>query len=153
MTKLGWRSAYSASRVAAIAALAVGLVACGDMPEAGTEVTPPVPLSPVAGDIPEETTAATATITADGLDPDHFVGQIGTGFELVIEGDGTEHTLVIEDLVDDTTIAADGPTSVAFTVGGEPGSSDILLDGQVVGTFERQSAGGITDTWIGTLRG
>jgi hypothetical protein len=133
-------------RAVVVALLAAGLAACGDSPEAGTEVTPPVPLSPTAGEIPEETFVATATITADGLDPDRFVGRIGDAFRLVIEGDGTEHTLVIDELVAETTIAPEGETSVAFTIVGEPGISDILLDGEMAGTFERVIAGGIDDT-------
>jgi hypothetical protein len=140
------REVHSLYRPAVIAVLVVGLAACGDLPETGTEVTPPVPLSPTAGEIPEETYQATATITEDGLDPNQFAGQIGTAFELVIEGDGTEHTLVIEEMVDDTTIAPEGPTSIAFTIDGEPGTFDIFLDGEVAGTFDRQGAGGIVDT-------
>ncbi len=140
------RAVYSLFRAAGIAVLVVGLAACGDVPETGTEVTPPVPLSPTAGEIPEDTFQATATITEDGLDPNQFAGQIGTAFELVIEGDGTEHTLVIEGMVDETTIAAEGDTSIGFTIDGEPGTFDILLDGEVAGTFDRQGAGGIVDT-------
>ena len=135
----------SLGRAAALALLTLVLVACGATPETGTDVTPPAPLSPAAGEIPEETVQATATITADGLDPDRFAGQIGTGFELTITGDGEKHTLLIENLVAETVIAPDGETTVAFTVAGDPGLSDIMLDGEPVGTFERQSAGGITD--------
>lgn len=132
-------------RAGVVAMLAIGLVACGDTPDTGTEVTPPVPLSPTAGEIPEETSLATATITEDGLDPDRFAGQIGTAFELGIEGNGTEHTLLIQDMVDETPIAAEGTTTVAFTIEGEPGQSDILLDGEIAGVFERQSVGGMTE--------
>ena len=146
MTMPGLPPWFSPHRAAAVAALAIGLAACGDIPDTGTEVTPPVPLSPTAGDIPEETFQATATITEDGLEPDQFAGQIGTAFELVIEGNGTEHTLLVQEMVDDTSIAAEGQTTIAFTIEGEPGISDILLDGEVAGTFERQSAGGITGT-------
>lgn len=131
---------------AVIAASALVLAGCGDLPVTGTEVTPPVPLSPTAGEIPEETFQATAAITDDGLDPDRFAGRIGDAFELVIEGDGTEHTLLIGELVAETPIAAEGSTTVAFTIVGDPGTSDILLDGEVAGQFERQSAGGLTDT-------
>lgn len=140
------RKAYSLYRAVAVAVLAAGLVACGESPESGTEVTPPVPLSPTAGEIPEETFMATATITDDGLDPDRFAGRIGDAFRLVIEGDGTEHTLLIEEMVAETTIAPEGQTSVAFTIEGEPGISDIFLDGEMAGTFERLIAGGIDDT-------
>jgi hypothetical protein len=140
------RTAYTLYRAVAVAALAAGLAACGDLPETGTEVTPPVPLSPAAGEIPEDTFMATATITEDGLDPDLFAGRIGTAFELVIEGDGTEHILLIEEMVGETTIAPEGSTSIAFTIEGEPGISDIFLDGEMAGTFERLIAGGIDDT-------
>ncbi|MCD6029512.1 MAG: hypothetical protein K0S78_1686 [Thermomicrobiales bacterium] len=140
------RKAYTLYRAVAVAALAAGLAACGDLPETGTEVTPPVPLSPAAGEIPEDTFMATATITEDGLDPDLFAGRIGTAFELVIEGDGTEHILLIEEMVGETTIAPEGSTSIAFTIEGEPGISDIFLDGEMAGTFERLIAGGIDDT-------
>ena len=109
--------------------------------ETGTEVTPPVPLSPTAGEIPEETFQATAAITEDGLDPDQFAGQIGTAFELVVEGDGTEHTLLIEEMVAETPIAAEGSTTVAFTIEGEPGDlrHPPRRRGRS-GQFERQSA-------------
>ena len=110
-----------------------------------TEITPPVPFSPTAGEIPEDTFQATATITDGGLDPDRFAGEVGTAFQLVVEGDGTEHTLEIQELVAPTTIAPEGQTTIDFTVIGDPGELDILLDGEPVGTFERQSAGGITD--------
>ena len=140
------RKAYTLYRAVAVAALAAGLAACGDLPETGTEVTPPVPLSPAAGEIPEDTFMATATITEDGLDPNRFAGRIGTAFELVIEGDGTEHILLIEEMVGETTIAPEGSTSIAFTIEGEPGISDIFLDGEMAGTFERLIAGGIDDT-------
>jgi hypothetical protein len=103
-----------------------------------------VPLSPVAGEIPEETTLITATIEDGGLNPDRLAGQIGTAVELVVTGDGEEHTLAIEDLVAATPVAAEGETSVAFTVGGEPGELDITLDGNQAGTFERQAASGET---------
>ena len=124
---------------------ALGLAACGDTPDSGTQITPPVPLSPTAGEIPEETFQATATITDEGLDPDQFAGQVGTAFQLVIAGDGTEHTLVIEELVAETPIAPEGETTIDFTVVGDPGPLDILLDGERAGTFERQSASGITE--------
>ncbi len=138
------RRGNSLYRAAAIVAIALGLVACGDVPDTGTEVTPPVPLSPTAGEIPEQTFLATAAISEGSLDPDRFAGQIGTAFELEIEGDGTEHTLMIDQMVAEMAIAAEGTTTVAFTIVGEPGLADILLDGEVAGAFERQSTGGIT---------
>jgi len=104
-----------------------------------------VPLSPTAGEIPEETFQATATITDEGLDPDRFAGVSGTAFQLAVEGDGKEHTLEIQELVAPTKIAPEGQTTIDFTVAGDPGELNILLDGKSVGTFERQAASGATD--------
>jgi hypothetical protein len=133
----------------AVVFVGLGLAACGDAPDAGTQITPPVPLSPTAGEIPEETFQATATITDGALDPDRFAGQVGTAFQLVITGDGAEHTLVIEELVAETAIAPEGETTIDFTVVGDPGPLDIMLDGERAGTFERQSPSGITDSESG----
>lgn len=132
-------------RSAVIALLGFGLVACGDQIDTGTVVTPPPPTSPEAGEAPEETSQATATIVDGKLDPEAFGGVIGTAFELAVTGDGTERTLAIEELVDGETIAAEGQTVVAFTIEGEPGTLEITLDGAMAGTFERQSASGIGD--------
>ncbi len=135
-------------RGAAVGLVALGLVACGETAapvDPGTEITPPVPFSPTAGEIPEDTFQATATITEEGLDPDQFSGVVGTAFQLVITGDGAEHTLVIEELVAETPIAPEGETTIDFTVVGDPGTLDILLDGETVGAFERQVASGATD--------
>jgi hypothetical protein len=140
-----WGNGYAIVRAAVFVIVALGLAACGDMPETGTEVTPPAPLSPVAGEIPEELNRATAAITDGSLEPDQFAGQIDTAFQLVVRGDGTEHTLTIAELVGETTIAPEGETTIEFTIGGEPGLSEITLDGNAVGTFERQGAGGMTD--------
>lgn len=125
-----------------VSLFALGLAACGETIDTGTPVTPPAPLSPEAGEAPDETNSATATIVDGKLDPNSFGGPIGTAFELVVTGDGTEHTLAIEELVDGETIAADGETSVAFTIEGEPGTLEITLDGNPAGTFERQAASG-----------
>lgn len=140
-----YRAGSSMLRGAAIALLALGLVACGDTIDTGTEITPPAPLSPQAGEIPDETHRATATMVDGQLDPQRFGGVIGTAFELAVTGDGAEHTLAIEELVDGETIAPDGETTVAFTIEGEPGELEITLDGNPAGTFERQSASGIGD--------
>jgi hypothetical protein len=135
----------SAARFMTVGLFALGLVACGETIDTGTPVTPPVPLSPQAGEVPEEINSATATIVDGKLDPSSFAGQIGTAFELVVTGDGTEHTLAIDELVDGSTIAADGETTVAFTIEGEPGTLNITLDGNPAGTFERQAASGADD--------
>jgi hypothetical protein len=143
------RGAWTFSRGAVVVFIALGLVACGESvtpTDSGEEITPPVPLSPTAGEIPEDTFQATATITDDGLEPDRFSAEVGTAFRLVVEGDGREHTLEIQELVAPKTIAAEGQTPIDFTVIGDSGELNILLDGKTVGTFERQSAGGITDS-------
>lgn len=132
-------------RMATIALIALSLTACGQTPDTGTQVTPPVPGSPGAGEIPDQTFRATTTIADGKLNPDHFAGQIGTAFELAVTGDGKEHTLAIAELVDGRKIASSGVTNVTFTIEGEPGELDITLDGASVGTFERQAAGGATD--------
>jgi hypothetical protein len=143
------RGEWTFRRGAAIALLAIGLAACGETAspvDSGTQITPPVPFSPTAGEIPEETFQATATITDEGLDPDQFSAVSGTAFQLVITGNGTEHTLEIEELVAKTPIAPEGETAIDFTVTGEPGTLDILLDGKAVATFERQAASGAADS-------
>jgi hypothetical protein len=143
------RGAWTFSRGAVVALLALGLVACGESAspvDPGTAITPPVPLSPTAGEIPEETFQATATISGEGLDPDRFAGVSGTAFQLAVAGDGKEHTLEIQELVAPTKIAPEGQTTIDFTVVGDPGELNILLDGKSVGMFERQAASGATDS-------
>src|SRR5215213_11035234 len=143
------RGEWTFGRGAAIALVVLGLVACGETAapvDPGTQITPPVPFSPTAGEIPEETFQATATITDEGLDPDQFSAVSGTAFQLVIKGNGAEHTLEIEELVAQTPIAAEGDTAIDFTVTGDPSTLDILLDGKAVGTFERQAASGAVDS-------
>ena len=143
------RKEWTLSRGMVVALVALSLVACGETaapPDPGAEIIPPVPLSPTAGEIPEDTFQAIATITDEGLDPDRFSGEVGTAFQLVVEGDGKEHTLEIQELVAPTTIGAEGQTTIDFTIVGDSGELDILLDGKTVGTFERQGAGGITDS-------
>ncbi len=145
VTKARRREGFGFIRRAAVVLVALALAACGESVEPGTEITPPVPLSPTSGEIPEDTFQATANITDEGLEPDRFAGQVGTAFQLVVEGDGAEHTLEIEELVAATPIAAEGSTTIDFTIVGDSGELDILLDGEVAGTFERQSASGATD--------
>lgn len=144
-----WQPAgRSLVRGTAVLFLALGLAACGAMPEpaaptldTGEEIRPAT--SPDAGEVPELTNQATATIVDGRLEPDLFAGEIGTAFQLVITGDGTEHTLAIEELVDDYPVAAEGETAVGFTIDGEPGTLPITLDGNPAGEFERQSASGV----------
>src|SRR5215210_5386265 len=85
------RGEWTFSRGVAIALIALGLVACGETAapvDPGTQITPPVPFSPTAGEIPEETFQATATITDEGLDPDQFsaVRENGTGGVICVPG-------------------------------------------------------------------
>ena len=143
------RAAWTFGRGATIALIALGLVACGETAapvDSGTQITPPVPLSPTAGEIPEETFQATAAITDEGLDPDQFSAVSGTAFQLVVQGNGKEHTLEIRELVAPRKIAAEGQTTIDFTVVGDPAELDILLDGNSVGTFDRQAASGATNS-------
>ena len=143
------RGEWTFSRGAAVALVALGLVACGETAapiDSGTQITPPVPMSPTAGEIPEETFQATAAITNGSLDPNQFAAVSGTAFQLVINGDGKEHTFEIQELVASRAIAPEGQTKIDFTVTGDPGELNILLDGKSVGTFERQAASGATDS-------
>jgi len=78
------------------------------------------------------------------LDPDRLEGTPGESFVLIVNGDGTEHTLEIQGLVESQTIAAEGQTRVEFTVAEEPGEYPILIDGEQAGLFASQSAGGIS---------
>lgn len=149
VTMVRRRGAWTVSRGAAVVLIALSVVACGetaDPIDPGTQITPPVPLSPTAGEIPEETFQATTTITNGGLDPNQFAAVTGTAFQLVINGDGKEHTFEIQELVAPRTIAPDGQTKFDFTVDGEPSELNILLDGKSVGTFERQAPSGATDS-------
>ena len=131
-------------RMATIGLIALGLVACGQVPDTGTQITPPVPGSPGAGEIPDQTFRAAATIANGKLNP--ITSPVRSHcLELAVTGDGKEHTLAIDELVDGQKIAPTGVTNIAFTIEGEPGTLDVTLDGNSVGTFERQSAGGATD--------
>jgi|SRR5215216_847850 len=149
VTMAGRRRAWTFSRGAAVVLTALSVVACGETAapiDPGTQITPPVPMSPTAGEIPEETFQATASITDGGLNPNQFSAVSSTAFQLVINGDGKEHTFEIQELVAARTIAPEGQTKIDFTVVGDPGELNILLDGKSVGTFERQAASGATDS-------
>jgi len=149
VTMVRRRGARIVSRGAAVVLFALSVVACGETAapiDSGTQITPPVPMSPTAGEIPEETFQATTTITNGALDPNQFAGVSGTAFQLVIKGDGKEHTFEIQELVASRTIAPEGETKIDFTVVGDPGELNILLDGKSVGTFERQAPSGATDS-------
>jgi hypothetical protein len=141
----GWRGCVGTSfgnlakwgtRGAVMGLLVLGLAACGDMPDQGVVVEPTTEAAADSGET-TETTHEIAVKIADGkLDPSELGDQIGTAVILNVTGDGTEHTLGIDGLVDGETIAAEGETQVGFTVEGEPGKVDITLDGQPAGTFE-----------------
>lgn len=126
------------ARGVVVGLLALGLAGCGDMPDEGKVVNPTTEAPAGSGETTDTTHQATAKIVNGKLDPATFGDKIGSAFELTITGDGKEHTLAIDELVDGETIAAEGATTVAFTIEGEPGSLQITLDGQPAGTFEKQ---------------
>jgi hypothetical protein len=136
------RVGSSITTYAMVSLIGLGLAACGQTVDTGTQITPLPSLSPRAGERPDVTHRATAAIVNGKLDPARFGGLIGTAFELAVTGDGKEHTLAIQELVDGKTIKPTGVTTVAFTIEGEPGNLQITLDGNPAGTFERQTASG-----------
>jgi hypothetical protein len=127
------------TRGAVMGLLILGMTACGDTPDQGTVVQPTTEAAPDSGETTDTTHEISVTIADGKLDPAELGDTIGTAVVLNVTGDGTEHTLAIEELVDGETIAAEGQTEVGFTVEGEPGSLEITLDGQPAGTFERQA--------------
>jgi hypothetical protein len=166
MDKHGWLRAFG---VAAIAGLV--LVSCGETPQeienAAEDGEPPVVgtvdegttgevmvlASPGPGS-PSNPTPELRAIDAEGvevsiengrLNPDRLEGNPGDPFVLSINGDGTEYELVIENVVNGETIAAEGQTNVEFTVPEEPGEFAITLNGNEAGTFAAMSASGATD--------
>jgi hypothetical protein len=147
VTRLRRRLGHSLFTGAAGLALALGLIGCGPgqesapVPETGEEVRPHA--SPESQQRPDLTNQASATIVEGALDPNRFSGEVGSAFQLFITGDGEEHTLEIEELVAATPVAAEGETAVGFTIVGEPGISQITLDGNPAGEFERTSASGV----------
>lgn len=126
-------------RSVAIGTLAIGLAACGEMPDKGAVITPATDASPSSSESPELTHRAEAKIVDGKLEPNLFADKSGTAFELVVTGDGKEHILAIDQLVDGETIAASGATTIGFTIDGQPGKMDITLDGESAGTFEVQA--------------
>lgn len=100
--------------------------------------------SPSRVDLPQDADTAEATIKDGKLDPDTIEGQSGLPFILTVTGDGQDHTLAIQGLVAETPIKAQGDTQVPFTVSGEPGDKEILLDGKEAGTFRVQAPSGGT---------
>ena len=148
-------------RAAALALLVgVALVACGDEDEddvgenldARPEATEmgaifaasPAAGTPARGGLAQDLETARVTISEGKLDPDRVEAQVGLPFVLTVEGDGQPHTLVIQDLVAETQIAAQGATEVQMNVPeGSEGQKDILLDGEEAGTLVVQGPGGI----------
>ena len=126
------------TRGAVAGLLALGLAGCGERPDEGAIVAPTIEAPANSGETTDTVHQATAKIVDGQLDPSSFGDQVGSAFELTVTGDGTEHTLAIEGLVDGETIAAEGDTTVAFTIEGEPSTAEITLDGQPAGTFELQ---------------
>lgn len=128
------------TRGAVMGLLVLGLAACGDMPDQGTVVQPTTEAPADSGESTETTHEIDVKIVDGKLDPAELGDPVGTAVILNVTGDGKEHTLAIEGLVDGETIAAEGQTEVGFTVEGEPGSLDITLDGESAGTFEVQGS-------------
>ncbi|MFN8593081.1 MAG: hypothetical protein U0031_16620 [Thermomicrobiales bacterium] len=132
---------------AVIVGLSLAVTACGPgaappAAETGTQARPGA--SPNAQQVPDLTNQTNATLANGSLTPDRFAGRIGDAYRLVVSGDGAEHTLAIEGLVAAMTIAAQGDTPVEFTIVGDPGISQITVDGKPAGEFERRSASGAT---------
>ncbi|MDQ3412882.1 MAG: hypothetical protein M3509_12280 [Chloroflexota bacterium] len=153
----GWPRA-----VALGALIAVSLAACGgedqseadqqSVDEAATETTAfEVDASPGALEdeasfnAPQDINVIELTIEDGRLNPSEIEAFVDEEYGLVISGDGTEHTLAIEGLVTDQTIAADGETEVALSVAGDLTEREITLDGEPAGTISVQNAAGITD--------
>lgn len=106
-------------------------------------VASPQPGSVARGNLPQDGDTETVTIKNGKLDPDNVESQAGLPFVLLVEGDGTEHTLEIEGIVNSQQIAANGSTEVSFAVPQQDtGTARILLDGQEAGTFSVQNVGG-----------
>jgi PBP1b-binding outer membrane lipoprotein LpoB len=92
-----------------------------------------------------DTEGTEVSISNGRLDPDRLEANVGEPFVMTVTGDGTQHTLEIENVVDGQAIAAEGQTDVQFTVPEQSGDYRILLDGNEAGTFVAQGAGGIVD--------
>lgn len=103
--------------------------------------------SPARGGLTQDLESSRVTIANGKLDPDRIEAQAGIPFVLTVEGDGQTHTFVVQDLVAETQIAAQGATEVQLNVPeGTEGDKQILLDGQEAGTLSVQGAGGVPDS-------
>ncbi len=154
---VGWLRGFALALL-----LGAALVACGgddddtsdnmDTRPEPTEMGAILAASPAIGTparsgLTQDLESDRAAIRDGNLDPDRFQAQVGLPFVLTIEGDGQPHTLVIQDLVAETQIAAEGETQVQLNVPeGSEGDKPILLDGEEAGTLEVQGAGGVPET-------
>lgn len=153
---------HRSRRAVACGSLALSLVLAGcgeddddELDADGNDETPvttnlidssPAANFPEGAGVPQDANSATVTIADGSFDPDTIEGQAGRPFILIVQGDGEEHTLAIENLVSDTPIAADGATEVSFSINEDTtGDFPITLDGEEVGTFVAQAPGGIVD--------
>jgi len=152
---------------ATIGALAIGgvvLAGCGAAPteqkvnagdqvvgtaDAGTTGEEMVLASPPAGgaagtpDVAAIDTEGTiVTLKGGKLVESPLEANTGDAMSITVKGDGTEHTFEIKNVVDQTTIAAEGSTNVQFTAPEQPATYDILIDGKKGGEFEVQDAAG-----------
>jgi hypothetical protein len=157
----------------AVGALSIGglvLAGCGPTQDAGVGSSDPpvstvdpgvtgpelVLASPDAAAVPGDAGVETPEVSAiqaegvevsirDGkLDPFSIEAQPGAPVVLIVNGDGTEHTFAIENLVDETTIAAEGQSRVEFSNSEEPGTFEIMIDGEPGGEFKAMDAAGIS---------
>ncbi len=113
----------------------------GNIPDAS-----PQPGSVSRGNMPQDATSETVAIKDGKLDPDNIESQVGQPFILVVEGDGSPHTLEIEGIVAGEEIPANQTKEVSFTVPQQQtGTVKILLDGKEAGSFEIQGASGGTN--------
>ena len=126
----------------AIVAASPGVASpAGGSPAAGSPVA-----TPARSGLSQDVESDRVSIQDGELEPNRVAAQVGIPFVLTVEGDGQPHTLVIENLVAETQIAAQGETQVQLNVPeGSEGDHPILLDGEEAGILEAQGAGGISD--------
>jgi len=103
--------------------------------------------TPARGGLAQDLESARVAIREGKLDPGQVEAQVGFPFVLTVEGDGQPHSLVIQDLVAETQINAQGETQVQLNVPEDSeGDKAILLDGEEAGTLEVQGAGGVPES-------
>ncbi len=102
--------------------------------------------SPARSGLAQDAETETVRIENGEIDPDLLEGQTGLPYILTVEGDGQPHTFAVTDLVAEQQIAPQGQTQVQLNIPENiSGDRDILLDGEQVGTFRIQGAGGAPD--------